>query len=205
MPRSQASVCRPAFALYAAMCRRYPPERVEASAGSRAQLEETARLIWGARPVAYYAWSGHEQHANVTQTARAMSLLYALTGCFDAPGGNVLFPGVPHAAPVTGEELASARRMAPAWASPNARSDRRSSGNVTTQRFLPGILDGKPYPVRALIGFGSNMLLALADGGHGRQALAALDFFAHADLFMTPTAALADVVLPVASASSGRR
>ncbi|WGS18521.1 MULTISPECIES: molybdopterin-dependent oxidoreductase [unclassified Bradyrhizobium] len=33
----------------------------------------------------------------------------------------------------------------------------------------------------------------------GRAALAALDFYAHADLFMTPPAALADIVLPVAS------
>ena len=53
--------------------------------------------------------------------------------------------------------------------------------------------------MRALIGFGSNMLLAHADGGHGRKALAELEFFAHADLFMTPTAELADVVLPIAS------
>ena len=44
------------------------------------------------------------------------------------------------------------------------------------------------------------MLLAHADGRHGRQALEALDFYAHADLFMNPTAELADVVLPVASA-----
>jgi anaerobic selenocysteine-containing dehydrogenase len=44
------------------------------------------------------------------------------------------------------------------------------------------------------------MLLSQADSGYGRTALAALDFYAHADLFMTPTAALADVVLPVASA-----
>src|SRR6266851_5091665 len=33
----------------------------------------------------------------------------------------------------------------------------------------------------------------------GRQALAALDFYVHADLFMNPTAELADVVLPVST------
>jgi anaerobic selenocysteine-containing dehydrogenase len=44
------------------------------------------------------------------------------------------------------------------------------------------------------------MLLAHADGRHGRDALHALEFYAHADLFMNPTAELADVVLPVASA-----
>jgi anaerobic selenocysteine-containing dehydrogenase len=44
------------------------------------------------------------------------------------------------------------------------------------------------------------MLLSHAGGGHGRKALAALDFYAHADLFMTPSAEFADVVLPIASA-----
>src|SRR5881296_4608092 len=51
-----------------------------------------------------------------------------------------------------------------------------------------------------MIGFGANVLLAHANGRHGREALKALDFYAHLDLFMNPTAELADVVLPVASA-----
>ena len=102
-------VCHPAFELYARLCRRYPPETVEAICWiPQAQVEEAARLIWHARPVSYYAYSGHEHHANVTQTARAMSLLYALTGSFDQPGGNVLF-AAPPAAPITGEDLPSAR------------------------------------------------------------------------------------------------
>ena len=54
--------------------------------------------------------------------------------------------------------------------------------------------------MRAVIGFGANMLLAHAHGRHGREALKALEFYAHTDLFMNPTAELADVVLPVASA-----
>lgn len=193
-------VCRPAFQLYAEMCRRYSSEAVEEICWiPRAQLEEAARLIWHARPVSYYAWSGHEQHANVTQTARAMSLLYALTGCFDAPGGNVLLPA-PASAAITGEDLPAALHLAPTIGFKErplgpARWNRANSGDL-----YRAILDADPYPVRGLIGFGSNLLLSHVDGGLGRRALAALEFYAQADLFMTPTAELADVVLPVASA-----
>src|SRR5262249_30616892 len=93
---------RPVFDHYAELGRAWSPEQVEATCWiPRRQLEEAARTIWHARPVSYYAWSGHEQHANTTQTARAMALLYALTGSFDAPGGNVLMPAIP-SAPATG-------------------------------------------------------------------------------------------------------
>jgi anaerobic selenocysteine-containing dehydrogenase len=72
-------LCHPAFELYRRLCSRYRPETVEAICWiPAAQVEQAAHMIWHARPVSYYAWSGHEQHANVTQTARAMSLLYAL-------------------------------------------------------------------------------------------------------------------------------
>jgi anaerobic selenocysteine-containing dehydrogenase len=54
--------------------------------------------------------------------------------------------------------------------------------------------------VHGLVGFGANLLLAHADSKRGQEALAALDFYVHADLFMNPTAELADVILPVASA-----
>src|SRR5262249_54962762 len=105
--------CRPVFDHYAALCRKYSPEAVEAICWiPKTQLEDAARLIWGARPVSYYAWSGHEQHANATETARAMALLYALTGSFDAPGGNVLLPAVPSTS-ISGDDLPAAQRMAP--------------------------------------------------------------------------------------------
>jgi anaerobic selenocysteine-containing dehydrogenase len=71
--------------------------------------------------------------------------------------------------------------------------------NVSTHDFYRAVLEGIPYPVRTLVGFGANLLLAQADPARGAAALASLDFYAHADLFMTPTAAFADVVLPIAS------
>ncbi|HEV2300309.1 MAG TPA: molybdopterin-dependent oxidoreductase [Stellaceae bacterium] len=193
-------VCHPAFELYKRLCRHYPPEAVEAICWlPRAEIEEAARLLWHSRPVSYYAWSGHEQHANVTQTARAMSLLYALTGSFDAKGGNVLFPA-PAAAPITGEELPSAKRLAPALGLAERPLGPGRAGFFAPRELYRAILEGEPYPVRAVLGFGANILLAHVDGGHGREALKALDFYAHADLFMNPTAEMADLVLPVASA-----
>jgi anaerobic selenocysteine-containing dehydrogenase len=72
--------------------------------------------------------------------------------------------------------------------------------SVTSEEVYKGILEGQPYRVRGLVGFGTNLLLSHADSLRGRRALAALDFYVHADLFMNPTAELADLVLPVASA-----
>ena len=191
--------CRPVFDHYSELCRTWSPERVEATCWiPQAQLVEAAREIWHARPVSYYAWSGHEQHANTTQTARAMAILYALTGSFDAPGGNVLLPAVP-SAPTTGEDLPAAKVMPPAIGAAERPLGPARWNSVSVLDFYRAVLEGTPYPVRGLIGFGHNMLLAQSDPARGRAALAALEFYAHADLFMNPTAALADIVLPVAS------
>jgi anaerobic selenocysteine-containing dehydrogenase len=193
-------VCRPVFDHLAEMCRRYPPEKVEAVCGVEAnQVEEAARLLWEARPIAYYAWSGVEMQSNSTQIARAIAQLYSLTGSLDSPGGNVLFAAVP-TADVSGQELISAEQRARTlgrWERPLGPSRWQ---HVTSDEVYRAILEKQPYPVRGLVGFGANLLVAHADGGRGREALAALDFYVHADLFMNPTAELADIVLPVASA-----
>lgn len=192
--------CRPAFDLAAGVCRGYPSERVEAICGvGRDQVESVARLLWEARPVAYYAWSGVEQQTNATQMARAIAQLYVLTGSFDARGGNVLFPAVP-TGNVTGQELRPAEQRARALGLPERPLGPSRWQYVTSDEVYRAILDQQPYGVRGLVGFGANLLLAHADSRRGRQALAALDFYVHADLFMNPTAELADVVLPVASA-----
>jgi len=191
--------CRTAFDLAADGCRRYTPKAVEAICGvSAEQIERTARLLWEARPVAYYAWSGIEQHRDTTQIARAIAQLYALTGSFDARGGNVAFPAVAQK-PIAGAEL-----LAPGQRAKALGLLRRPLGPsrwefVTSDDLYTAALEGRPYRVRGLVGFGANLLLAHADSTRGREALRAIDFFVHADLFMNPTAEAADIVLPVAS------
>lgn len=104
--------CQPSFALAADLCREYPPERVKTISGvGRDQIERTAQLLWESRPVAYNAWSGLEMQSNATQIARAIGLLYALTGSFDAKGGNVILPAVP-TGDISGNDLLSAEQRA---------------------------------------------------------------------------------------------
>jgi len=184
----------------AELCRRYPPERVETICGiERSQVEAAARMLWEARPVAYYAWSGVEMQTGSTQIARAIAQLCVLTGSLDSPGGNVLFAAVPSAS-VAGDALLPPEQRARALGLPERPLGPSRWQHVTADEVYRATLERRPYPVRGLVGFGANLLLSHADGRRGREALAALDFYVHADLFMGPTAELADIVLPVASA-----
>ena len=100
---------------------------------------------------------------------------------------------------VSGAELLPPEQLAKALGADERPLGPARWGWVTSDDLYRAILDGHPYPVRGLVGFGANLVLSHADVQRARQALAALEFFVHADLFMTPTAELADVVLPVAT------
>jgi anaerobic selenocysteine-containing dehydrogenase len=60
------------------------------------------------------------------------------------------------------------------------------------------MLEGRPYPIRAMIVLASNPMLSQADSGLVYRALKSLDLLVVMDLFRTPTAMLADYLLPAA-------
>lgn len=192
--------CRPAFALFADRCLVYTPEYTASVTGVPADsIRQTAHLLWHNRPVAYFTWNGLEQHANATQTARAHSILYALTGCIDTPGGNVHLAQVP-VNDVSGVEL----RAPGQWKKSLGLADRPlglgASGWITSDDLYRAVLQQQPYHVRGLVGFGTNLLLSHADAARGAEALRQLEFYVQTDLYLTPTASFADIVLPIASA-----
>ncbi len=201
VPTSKGVVaCRPAFERYAALCREYPPERVARITGvPAAQIVETARLLWERRPVSYFHWTGLEQHTNATQTVRAISLLYALTGSFDAPGGNVR-PTRPPSNDLGALSLLPKGQLEKALGLTERPLGLGRNGWILAADLQRAIVDGTPYRVHGMVGFGGNMLLSQPGARAAREALMRLDFLVFADLFLTPTAALADVVLPVSSA-----
>ena len=140
-------------------------------------------------------WSGHEHHANTTEMARAMSLLYALTGSFDSAAAMCCSPPSRRADHRRGPAGGADGAGGGAWERPLGPA---RWNNVSTHDFYRAMLDSKPYPVAA-----RRLRLEPAARLFRRRArapaLAALEFYVHADLFMNPTAELADIVLPVAS------
>ena len=186
--------------LIRAECARFaPPVAATITDVPAEQIVAAAQLLWEARPVAFYTWSGLEQHSNATQTVRAIGQLYALTGCIDTPGGNVLFAPVP-ANPIDGAELLTPEQRAKAIGVQDRPLGPARFEFITGEDLYRAALEHVPYRARALVNFGANLVMAHGNSARGRDALAALDFVVHADLFMSPTAEQADIVLPVTSA-----
>ncbi len=125
-------------------------------------------------------------------------MLYALTGHFDKPGGNVPLRRQP-INPINPASLLVPEQAAKAVGLARLPIGPPTHGWVPVHDVYNAILDRKPYAIRGLMGFGANILVSLAETDRGRAALAALDFHVHCDLFETPTARYADIVLPVNS------
>ena len=143
--------CRPVFEQLRLHCEAWTPEATEAVTGVPADLiVETVRTLWSSRPVAFYTWSGLEQHANTTQIIRAINVLYALTGSFDAPGGNVLFTPVPTNM-VDGMELLSPEARARAIGVLDRPLGPARFEFTPGEDFYTAALDHRPYRARALV------------------------------------------------------
>jgi anaerobic selenocysteine-containing dehydrogenase/ferredoxin-NADP reductase len=177
----------------------YTPERVADLTGVPPEaLENAARLLSTSGPVAYHAWTGIGQSANATQTERALAILYALTGSFDRKGGNRSFAKAPVNS-VGGMNLLPRGQSEKALGLAERPLGPPSQGKVTARDTYHAILKGKPYPVRAWVAFGTNHLVTQADTKLAEEAMKALEFHVHCELFETPSARYADILLPVCS------
>ncbi len=200
MKDGAAVMCEPVFAALARLAAAHAPERSEDVTRVPAdKVREAARVLGGHRPVSMFMWNGVGQHTNATQTSRAISILYALLGDIDAPGGNLMLPMAPLRG-VDGKEFLS----------PEAVSKRiglagkplgppATAGACAAHDVYTAILEERPYPVRALINLGSNTVISNGDSERGRKALCSLELGVATELFMTPTAELCDYVLPATS------
>lgn len=209
---------------FEALCERvkeYPPLKVAAITGVPAErIIEIARLYATLKPASIFTGLGIDQSGfNCTQTLRSIAILRAVTGNIDTPGGSLLNDRSDFISEVELElnhllaDEQKARKLG-AGLFPLQRHDGYEKMLASTMRHgkqLPArymtsthphlafqaMITAKPYPIRALICMASNPLVCQADTKQVYQALKGLDLLVTLEKFMTPTAMMADYVLPV--------
>ena len=182
---------------------KYSPEVVEQLTWVKASAIKQAALLYAtSKPAIIQTGNALDHTMNNFQTARAISILRAVSGNLGVPGGEISCtpPGI--RLPMGSPEL-DLREMI----SDKLRAKRLNAKEgllpmlfySLPQSIVKAILHDDPYPVRAGFIQGGNMLLTYTNARKTYQALQKLDFLVVADMFMTPTAAMADIVLPAAT------
>ena len=164
------------------------------------KIRGAARLFARTKP-AMLEWGCAIEHTpKCIQTIRAISMIPALSGNVDVPGGWVFGMHGIGRFPSLIENLtpeAKAKRLgADRFKLLSGEGADLPAAHIPT--LLQAMREGKPYPVKAFLVFGNNTLTTYANSSLVYKSLMNLDYMVCADLFMTPTAELADIVLPAA-------
>jgi assimilatory nitrate reductase catalytic subunit len=197
------------FEAVAAAVAAWWPARVERVTGvSEAQLRRTVQLLATAPSAMVLTARGAEQHSSGTDTAQAyinLALALGLPGKPFSGYGTITGQGNGQGGREHGQkadQLPGYRRID----DPVARAHVAGVWGVDPAE-LPGpgvsaveMLDrlGTSGGVRAMLVLASNIAVSAPDRNRVWERLRALDFLAVSDMFLSETAALADVVLPTA-------
>lgn len=184
----------------------YPLKKVEKITWVAAEkIREAARMYALNKPACLASKTGALHSTNGVQTARAFGIVVAVTGNIDIPGGNSLIKSIPGLLshgdilrakelrlPVEIEEKALGASQFPLWTGPHAKVE----GHIHNPTALEAMITGKPYPLKAMIVAGDNVVNMYPDSRKVVEALRRLEFLVVTTQFMSPTAELADIILP---------
>jgi thiosulfate reductase/polysulfide reductase chain A len=170
------------------------------------QIIAAARLFAKNRPSCLHSRLGSgSQHINATQTMRAISIFLALAGDIDIPGGNLIsgdlggFKTPEMITQILRPPAEVDQKRIGAKKFPFLAGPQEIAHYVMPQAHTPSairaILRGE---IKAFYIPGSNIVLMEGDSHQTWTALRRLDFLVVSDFFMTPTAEVADLVLPAA-------
>jgi len=181
--------------------REYPLTRVEEITWvPKENIRKAARLFATTKPAAIQWGVALEQQVNCADNNRSLMALMGITGNIDVPGGQVIFRP-PRIRSVS--EFGAHKKLPKEQAAKRLGGDRfRLAGNfgiINPKCVWDAILEEKPYPVKLLFLISSNPLMTRANAREVYRALEKVEFLAVSDFFLTPTAELADIVLPAAT------
>jgi anaerobic selenocysteine-containing dehydrogenase len=190
------------FDALAAHIRDMDAEWAEQVTGIRAtEIRALARDYAGASKGSIASGNGIEHSINNVQCARALAILRSITGKLCKKGCDTFWDFDPSLLIGTPAVLAAAALGAEQKAkSLNAGHGLLPMMPFTLHQLLTRAMrEGEPYPIRAAVVMGSNPLHTWPNSTDVYQAFDSLDLLVVADYFLTPTAALADIVLPAAT------
>lgn len=161
------------------------------------QIEDFGRLYATVKPAAIQWGNALDMVKNAFQTGRAIAIMRGITGNLNIPGGDVFLTPAPFTRPGRFFLLKKYPRKAE-----RIMGDKFKVAQFSA--FIPphvlnrAILEEEPYPIKAAMFMLTNPVVSYPNSQETHRALMKLDFMVVSDLFMTPTAALADIVLPAA-------
>jgi anaerobic selenocysteine-containing dehydrogenase len=182
----------------------FPPEWAEpVTRVPAADIRVAARDFAGSKPACVLWGNGIDTSVNAFQTGRAMLLLTAVTGNLDIPGGMVHWVSPENLR--TKSPLVDRSILGEQFLTPEQKASMIGAGRFP---FVPGChqpgfwdacRSGTPYRPRAVWLVGTNPIVTATRGDIIEEAMRdSLEFTVVSDLFMTPTAELADLILPAA-------
>ena len=210
------------FERLSARVKAYSPEMVAGITGLPAsKIIEASRIYAASKPASIFTGLGIDMSGrNCTQALRAIAALRAITGNLDVPGGSFLNERpdfTPEVDLELGHMLDESQRAKKLGADlfklqryegyERLTHFTLKHGKQLPTRYLTSahphlvwqaMRTGVPYPIRALICMASNPLLCQSNTKLVYEALKGLDLSVCLEQFMTPTAMLADYVLPIA-------
>lgn len=190
------------------------------------KILEAARMYATNKPAIFEQFLGLDSIGETAnQACRARSVLRAITGSIDIKGGDI-FPG-PYTKVRFDSEIEESHRLSPEQKKKAlGTSDKYRLGSWESHEELweyqkkagypnplqacqlcmvhkpsvhQAMLTGEPYPVKAFLVIAANPLLMSTNTSLVYEAYKKLDLLVVSDLFMTPTAEMADYVLPGAT------
>jgi len=174
--------------------RKYTPEWAEEITWIPADnIRKLARLFAGTKGASIFQGTcTQDQTANGTQNSRAFSVLQAITGNINVPGGWVTSPAPRFGNPgvtLEGDPIGSDKYplFFDLWG-------RKAPYGVVTM-----VPENIPEKLKAFMVVGGNPLISMPDTNAFRGAFSELDILIVHDLFLTETAKAAHYVLPACS------